>query len=123
VVSVDELDAVIAKTQKLIAQNQAALNHIAQSLPQNREKAIAVFDENITVLLAELGMNNARFDIKWIPTVDYFSNGKDKIEFRFSANKGGNFGLLKKTASGGELSRIMLAIKAILAEYKAMPTI
>ena len=123
VVSVDELNAVIEKSQKLIAQNQTELDHIAQQLHQNREKAIAVFDQKITLLLAELGMNNARFDIKLIPTEDYFANGKDKLEFLFSANKGGNFGLLKKTASGGELSRIMLATKAILAEYKAMPTI
>ncbi|MFA7444779.1 MAG: DNA repair protein RecN [Flavobacteriaceae bacterium] len=123
VVSVDELSAVIEKSQKLITQNQTELDTIARQLHQNREKAITVFDQKITILLAELGMNNARFDIKLIPTEDYFSNGKDKLEFLFSANKGGNFGLLKKTASGGELSRIMLATKAILAEYKAMPTI
>src|SRR5690606_39885956 len=106
VVSVDELSAVIEKTEKLIAQNQTELEHIAQQLNQDREKAIAVFDQKITLLLAELGMRNARFDIKLIPTDDYFANGKDKLEFLFSANKGGNFGLLKKTASGGELSRI-----------------
>ncbi len=123
VVSVDELTSVIEKTQKLIAQNQTELDKIALTLHQNRKKAIEIFDGKITVLLSELGMSNARFDIKLIATEDYFSNGKDKIEFLFSANKGGNFGLLKKTASGGELSRIMLATKAILAEYKAMPTI
>jgi len=123
VVSVDELHSIIEKTQKLIDQNQTELDSNALTLHQNREKAIAVFDQKITVLLAELGMDNARFDIKVTATDDYFSNGKDKIEFLFSANKGGNFGLLKKTASGGELSRIMLATKAVLAEYKAMPTI
>lgn len=123
VVSVDELSAVIEKTQKLIVQNQTELDALALQLHQNRQKAITIFDEKITVLLAELGMSNARFDIKLISTDDYFANGKDKLEFLFSANKGGNFGLLKKTASGGELSRIMLATKAILAEYKAMPTI
>lgn len=123
VVSVDELTSIIEKTQKLIAQNQTELDKIALTLHQNRKIAIEIFDGKITVLLSELGMSNARFDIKLIATEDYFSNGKDKIEFLFSANKGGNFGLLKKTASGGELSRIMLATKAILAEYKAMPTI
>lgn len=123
VVSVDELNSIIEKTQKLIVQNQTELDALALQLHQNRQKAITIFDEKITVLLAELGMSNARFDIKLISTDDYFANGKDKLEFLFSANKGGNFGLLKKTASGGELSRIMLATKAILAEYKAMPTI
>jgi len=123
VVSVDELNSIIEKTQQLIAQNRTQLDKIALQIHQNREKSITVFNKKITVLLSELGMNNARFDIKLIATDDYFSNGKDKIEFLFSANKGGNFGLLKKTASGGELSRIMLATKAVLAEYKAMPTI
>lgn len=123
VVSLDELESVIEKTQKLIIQNQTELDQIALILHQNRKKAIRIFDEKITLLLSELGMGNARFDIKLQKSEDYFSNGKDKIEFLFSANKGGNFGLLKKTASGGELSRIMLATKAILAEYKAMPTI
>jgi DNA repair protein RecN (Recombination protein N) len=123
VVSVDELNSIIEKTQKLIVETQTELDVLASQLHQNRQKAITIFDQKITVLLAELGMSNARFDIKLIATDDYFSNGKDKIEFLFSANKGGNFGLLKKTASGGELSRIMLAVKTILAEYKAMPTI
>lgn len=123
VISVDGLSSIIEKTQKMIVENQMELDKIALALHQNRKKAIEVFDQKITVLLSELGMDNARFDIQLLASEDYFSNGKDKIEFLFSANKGGNFGLLKKTASGGELSRIMLATKAILAEYKAMPTI
>ena len=123
VVSVDELTSVIEKTQKLIEQNESELDKTALTLHQNRQKAIEVFDKKITVLLSELGMSNARFDIKLNTSENYFSNGKDTLEFLFSANKGGNFGLLKKTASGGELSRIMLATKAVLAEYKAMPTI
>lgn len=123
VVSVDELASVIEKTQKLIEQNESELDKTALDLHQNRQKAIEVFDKKITVLLSELGMSNARFDIKLNTSENYFSNGKDTLEFLFSANKGGNFGLLKKTASGGELSRIMLATKAVLAKYKAMPTI
>lgn len=123
VVSADDLDLVIAKTRKIIAQNEMLLDKIALALYNNRKKAIKIFDQKITALLAELGMANARFDIKLNQTGNYFTNGKDQIEFLFSANKGGSFGLLKKTASGGELSRIMLTIKAVLAEYKAMPTI
>lgn len=123
VVSVDELNEVISEAQKLIEINQSDLDKLAVELHKNRNKAIEIFDQKITELLAELGMSNARFDIKLTQEEDYYSNGKDKLEFLFSANKGGNFGLLKKTASGGELSRIMLATKAILADYKAMPTI
>jgi DNA repair protein RecN (Recombination protein N) len=77
----------------------------------------------LEVLLSDLGMTNARFSIQITPTKNYFSNGKDELEFLFSANKGGNFGELKKVASGGELSRIMLSIKKILSENTQLPTI
>ena len=65
----------------------------------------------------------ARFSIKATLTNTYFSNGKDNLEFLFSANKGGNFGELKKVASGGELSRIMLSVKKVLSENTQLPTI
>lgn len=68
-------------------------------------------------------MENAQFNIS-IDQEEYFlPNGTDVLSFLFSANKGGNFNELKKAASGGELSRIMLAIKAILSKYKKLPTI
>lgn len=123
VISVDALNGIIEKNQKHIEQDQKELDKLALELHKNRTKAIAVFDEKISLLLTELGMENARFDIQLQPTEDYHNNGKDKIDFLFSANKGGHFGLLKKTASGGELSRIMLATKAIIASYKTLPTI
>ena len=68
-------------------------------------------------------MENARFSIKIKPTKNYFANGKDELEFLFSANKGGNFGELKKVASGGELSRIMLSVKTVLSANTQLPTI
>lgn len=123
VISVDELETLIINAQKTMAKNQNKLDKIALKLHQKRTEAIKVFEQKITVLLAELGMENARFNIQLAQKGEYFFNGKDELQFLFSANKGGGFGLLKKTASGGELSRIMLAIKAIIAEYKAMPTI
>ena len=71
----------------------------------------------------ELGMPNGRFAITLTSTDTFFANGNDELSFLFSANKGGEFGQLKKVASGGELSRIMLAVKAIMAEHTALPTI
>jgi DNA repair protein RecN (Recombination protein N) len=68
-------------------------------------------------------MPNAKFSINIIPQEQFLSNGKDAIEFLFSANKGSSFGLLKKVASGGEMSRIMLAVKYILSRYTHLPTI
>jgi len=68
-------------------------------------------------------MPEARFSIELSTSDTFLSNGKDKLSFLFSANKGGSFGELKKVASGGELSRIMLAIKAILSNYIQLPTL
>ena len=68
-------------------------------------------------------MPNARFKTLLSPSESYLYNGKDQLEFLFTANKGGQFLPLKKAASGGELSRIMLAIKSILSKYQQLPTI
>jgi DNA repair protein RecN (Recombination protein N) len=74
-------------------------------------------------ILALLGMENARFSIQLHFGNVFLQNGKDEIQFLFAANKGSDFGLLKKVASGGEMSRIMLAVKAILSQYSNLPTI
>jgi len=68
-------------------------------------------------------MPNVRFNMELLPSETYFNNGKEELQFLFSANKGTDFGLLKKVASGGEMSRIMLAVKAILAQYSKLPTL
>ena len=68
-------------------------------------------------------MENAKFDISVKLENEYLSNGKDSLLFLFMANKGGEFKPLKKAVSGGELSRIMLAIKSILSKYIQLPSI
>ena len=68
-------------------------------------------------------MPNARFKLLLNPSETYLYNGKDHLEFLFTANKGASFLPLKKAASGGELSRIMLAIKSVLSKYQQLPTI
>ena len=82
-----------------------------------------VLSQQLTTILETLGMPNVRFNIDINATETYFQNGKDSLQFLFSANKGTDFGLLKKVASGGEMSRIMLAVKAILAKYSKLPTL
>ncbi len=72
--------------------------------------------------LYALGMPSATFKIEVNSSTSFKSNGKDDLTFLFSANKGSDYGELKKVASGGELSRIMLTIKAILAKYEQLPT-
>jgi len=99
------------------------LDTIALIITKNRTKAIPNLTKELETLLADLGMENARFSIKVKPTTSYFTNGKDELSFLFSANKGGNFGELKKVASGGELSRIMLSVKKVLSLNTQLPTI
>ena len=99
------------------------LDAVAEKISKARISAIPKLTRQLEFLLTDLGMENARFSIKATLTNTYFSNGKDHLEFLFSANKGGNFGELKKVASGGELSRIMLSVKKVLSENTQLPTI
>lgn len=92
-------------------------------ISKSRTKVIPKLQKQLEALLTELGMPNARFSISVSPSENYLTNGKDVLNFLFSANKGGSFGELKKVASGGELSRIMLSIKKVLSENMQLPTI
>lgn len=119
----DDLDTGIHKLENEIAQKITVLNQVADVITNKRKAAVPVLTEKITAILSQLGMPNARFQFEIKTSEDFTVFGKDEIQLLFSANKGTNFGLLKKVASGGELSRIMLAVKAILAQYSKLPTI
>ena len=123
VVAVSALENQIIILEKEIQQSVIALDGISNLIHSNRKKAIPTLTQKLIAILELLGMPNVRFNIEINTTLNYFQNGKDELQFLFSANKGSDFGLLKKVASGGELSRIMLAVKAILAQYSKLPTI
>ena len=108
----ERVDLDLDKQQKIVEMQQIATLEKATELHNVREKTIPILDKKLTAFMQELGMPNGRLN-----------NGNDELSFLFSANKGGSFGQLKKVASGGELSRIMLAVKAIMAEHTALPTI
>jgi DNA repair protein RecN (Recombination protein N) len=99
------------------------LDVLADKIHTNRTNAIPLLTKQWVEILAQLGMPNVRFKIEITAVNQYLSNGKSELQFLFAANLGSDFGLLKKVASGGELSRIMLATKAILANYSKLPTI
>ena len=99
------------------------LDVVALKISDARSKIILKLSKQLADILADLGMPHARFQIKNTLSENYYKNGKDSLEFLFSANKGGQYGELKKVASGGELSRVMLAIKKILSENSQLPTI
>lgn len=121
--NVENASELLAKKQKEIDAVAKKLDEVAEQITKARNKAIPKLKKELEFLLSELGMPNARFSIELQPTNGYASNGKDELSFLFSANKGGSFGELKKVASGGELSRIMLSVKKILSENTKLPTI
>ena len=99
------------------------LDVVALKISEARKKITPKVSKQLETILDNLGMPHARFQIQNKLSEKYYTNGKDRLEFLFSANKGGQYGELKKVASGGELSRVMLAIKKILSENSQLPTI
>ncbi len=123
VVSVTALEETILKIEKKISDLEIQLDKKAADINKSRSEAIPKLNEQLIAILNQLGMTNVRFKIEVTASNKYLANGKDNLQFLFSANKGTEFGLLKKVASGGEMSRIMLAVKAVLAQYSKLPTI
>ncbi len=122
-ISSDDIENQINKTEILVEALKVNTDKIAVEISQNRVAVISSFENKLIKILDPLGMPNARFKFEITLTENYFDTGKDDIQLLFSANKGTSFGLLKKIASGGEMSRIMLAVKSILAQTKKLPTI
>jgi DNA repair protein RecN (Recombination protein N) len=123
VIELGNIEEEITLLTNSIAQKVQELDSFSATIHQNRANAIPVLSNKLISILETLGMPNVRFNIELLPSETYFQNGKDELQFLFSANKGTDFGLLKKVASGGEMSRIMLAVKAILAQYSKLPTL
>lgn len=123
VVAVGDLESQIEKLDLHLQQLTNQLESSATIISKNRKVAVPLLINQITEILLQLGMPNARFQFDVNQVDQFLPSGKDEVQLLFSANKGTDFGLLKKVASGGELSRIMLAIKAILANYSKLPTI
>lgn len=119
----ENLDDSIEKKRLEIHAKEIELDAISKAIHNNRIEVIPQLKEQLETILATLGMPNAQFKIDVVYGDEFFATGKDDLSFLFSANKGGNFNELKKAASGGELSRIMLAIKSVLAKYIQLPTI
>ena len=123
VLELGNIDDEIVKLTELVDENIKQLDQICDTIHKNRLEAIPVLSQKLITILETLGMPNVRFNMEIKSTSTYFENGKDELQFLISANKGTDFGLLKKVASGGEMSRIMLAVKAILAQYSKLPTL
>jgi DNA repair protein RecN (Recombination protein N) len=117
------LEAEIEKTRTGLAKLHTALSAKAKTISENRKKVIPKIEKEIASLLSSLSMPNAQLQISQSALESFSISGTDKINFLFSANKGSDFKELNKVASGGELSRLMLSIKSLIAQLTALPTI
>ena len=120
---VENSEQLVAEQEAIVEEIANKLDIIALKISDARNKIIPKLSKQLENVLADLGMPHARFQIQNTLSENYYKNGKDVLQFLFSANKGGQYGELKKVASGGELSRVMLAIKKILSENSQLPTI
>ena len=117
------LDTTIETLEKEKQQLTQALLKLAKDLHDNRVEALPMLQQKLETYLSLLGLPNAKFKVEFTTSPTFKKSGTDSLAVYFTANKGGNFGLLKKVASGGEMSRIMLSVKALLSQYKKLPTI
>ena len=119
----ENIEAKIQAQHQEVERLEGQLDSAATSLHKARKKVLPSLMGYLGEQLGQLGMPSANFQIELHPSQTFKSNGKDELSFLFSANKGMPFGPLRKVASGGELSRIMLAIKALLAQHEQLPTL
>ena len=118
----NNLDGEIDKLEIYKGKLKNKVKDLANKIHKKRIMVIPNLKNKLTIILNELGMPNAAFKFELTSTTIFKKNGTDSLLLLFTANKGHNFGPLNKVASGGELSRIMLSIKAVIAQYKKLPT-
>ena len=118
----NSLDSEIDKLSLTQKNLKNILVEFSEKIHIGRSNVIPTLKEKLSDFLSELGMPNASFEFNLSNSEVFKQNGTDILELLFTANKGHNFGPLKKVVSGGELSRIMLAVKAVVAQYKQLPT-
>ncbi|MES2330235.1 MAG: DNA repair protein RecN [Bacteroidota bacterium] len=116
-----DMDDMITVREKLVAQLFSEANVIAEQISKARHKQAKPLEEKVNILLAQVGMPNARLKVE-LKDASLTISGKDQIDFLFDANKSNRFEPIRKVASGGELSRLMLCIKSLVAQSIDLPT-
>jgi len=118
-----EIEANIAQILENISKKEKSLESLSQKLSKNRKKSIPVFIKKAEDLLKKLGLEKAKVDIEITEASDYNQFGKENIQLLFQANSGFPLKPIQTAISGGERSRVMLAVKKIIAESDELPTL
>ena len=119
----ENIDEAIAKAEKELKESEKQLSRQAKILHDKRCQAASAFGEKVTALVRQLAMPFAQFHVNVESQENFGSKGNDEIRFLFSANKGIAVDDLRRVASGGELSRLMLSIKSAVSDYNYIPTL
>ena len=120
---IDESEERIAAMEQAKADAYTALQEAGARLTTQRSEVGSTFEKEIAARLIELGIPNTRFAVDITPRRQPDATGADSVNFLFSANKNGTLQNIAEVASGGEISRIMLSLKSIIAAAKALPTL
>lgn len=120
---IESFDDEIAKLEKKLTQAEKALEEAALKLSISRKKAVLPIESYLIEQLSQLGMPNVRFKVEITPCNTHTENGNDNVRFLFSANKNNSLQPVVDIASGGEISRLMLTIKSLVARRADLPTI
>lgn len=120
---VTNLTGEIAEKEKESAHLYKEALRIAKEISQNRQKEILPFEQKVNELLVQVGMVNAQIKVSVTEENELNPFGNNTIEFLFNANKSASFEPIRKVASGGELSRLMLIIKSLVAKKVQLPTL
>jgi DNA repair protein RecN (Recombination protein N) len=121
--AVMNMDEAIASKEKVLSQLRAETAEQAKTISANRKKQVKPFENKVNELLIQVGMPNARIRVEINQTESPGEYGADEIGFLFDANKSNRFEPVGKVASGGELSRLMLCIKSLVAQSLDLPTL
>jgi DNA repair protein RecN (Recombination protein N) len=119
----DSFDHDIAEAEKALAAATQALQETADALRAARKKVTPVIAERLSAGLKRLGVTHAKIDLSFTETPDFTPTGKDEVQLMFAANLNQSLRAVSDVASGGEMSRLMLCVKALIASRKGLPTI
>ena len=121
--TIDNSDAELREMQNRIAEAEEECSKVAEELRKTRESVCPKFQEHIVSMLRQLGMEDAQFIVEITPLDNFTPSGRDSVAYLFTANRTTRPGAIERIASGGELSRVMLALKALLVEKIKLPTV
>ena len=118
-----DMDEMLEKARQELAESEERLKKYAADLTAVRESSVSYLEQQLAPILCDLGMKEAVFKVNMSKSEKFLPTGIDEVNFMFNANRGGEIREIGKVISGGELSRVMLAIKSVIASRSLLPTI